>query len=153
GPPSAEVLLARFPQCAREWDGRGGRLAQWKQWLSGAAPTTITPASRIALQLQAIDDALLRFSSGAHRRVTEKVGLDGARWLDALASAWATPLETSEYPGHSFTLQCADVVTAVAALARNDARMLDALAWRGTEVDRVVARWRADQYVEISPRQ
>src|SRR5581483_5913829 len=22
GPPSAEVLLARFPQCAREWDGR-----------------------------------------------------------------------------------------------------------------------------------
>jgi hypothetical protein len=31
--------------------------------------------------------------------------------------------------------------------------MLRALAWRGTEVERVVARWRPEQYVSISSRQ
>jgi hypothetical protein len=50
-------------------------------------------------------------------------------------------------------VQCADIRAAVAALARSNARMLDALAWRGTEVERVVARWRPDQFVEVSPRQ
>ena len=30
--------------------------------------------------------------------------------------------------------------------------MLASLAWRGTEVDRVIARWRPEQYVEVSAR-
>ena len=150
--PRAETLLDRLPQCRKDWEGRGGRLAQFRRWLSGASDTSVSPATRIALELEAIDQALLRFSSGAHRRVTDKVGLDGARWIDAVAAALATPIHTSDYPGHRFTVQCSDIAAAAFALGRGDARMLNALAWRGTEVDRVIARWRPDQYVEITPR-
>src|SRR5690349_10623991 len=50
-------------------------------------------------------------------------------------------------------MQCGDVARAVFALSRANARMLGALAWRGTEVERVTARWRPDQYVEIAPRE
>ena len=64
-----------------------------------------------------------------------------------------TAIEAPEYPGRKFVVQCSDVATAVATLARADARMLGALAWRGTEVERVMARWRPEQYVEISARQ
>ena len=35
---------------------------------------------------------------------------------------------------------------------RADARMLDALAWRGTAVPATIARWRAAQFVEVSGR-
>src|SRR5215469_8805857 len=28
GPPSADALLERLPQCRREWDGRGGPLTR-----------------------------------------------------------------------------------------------------------------------------
>ena len=55
-------------------------------------------------------------------------------------------------PVSLFAVQCADIAGAVSALARANGRMLAALAWRGTEVDRVIARWRPDQFVEISAR-
>jgi hypothetical protein len=152
-PPSAETLLARLPQCRAEWDGAPRLSARVRMLLTGATGTGLSPAARIAVQLDEIDQALLRFSSGDNRRVTDKVGLDGARWLDAVTRALDTPVETADYPGHRFKVQCADIAGAVAALGRSNARMLNVLAWRGTEVDRVVARWRSDQFVEISPRQ
>ena len=149
----AEVLLARFPQCRAEWDGRGGLLTQARRLLARGEEVGLSPAARMAFQLDEIDRSLLAFSSGSNRRVTATVGFDGARWLDAVALAFQTPLEAADYPGHRFWVQCADIVSAVSALARSNGRMLRALAWRGTEVDRVVARWRPEQYVDISPRQ
>jgi hypothetical protein len=38
-------------------------------------------------------------------------------------------------------------------LARSNGRMLSALSWRGTEVERVMSRWRPEQFVEVSARQ
>jgi hypothetical protein len=150
--PSAETLLERFPQCRAEWDGRGGFLTQARRVLARREDASLSPAARIAFQLSEIDHSLLEFSSGANRRVTDAVGFDGARWLDAVTLAFKTPVEAPGYPGHRFWVQCADISGAASALARSNGRMLKALAWRGTEVDRVVARWRPDQYVDISPR-
>src|SRR5262249_39272040 len=58
-----------------------------------------------------------------------------------------------EYPGRKFTVQCADIANAVAMLSRSDGRMLNTLSWRGTEVARVMAHWRPDQFVEVSARE
>ena len=107
----------------------------------------------MAAQLEELDAALLRFSTGANRRVGDAVGFDAARWFDAVRVALQVPIETPEYPGRKFIVQCADIAGAVATLARADGRMLGALAWRGTVVDKAMARWRPEQYVEISARQ
>ena len=126
--PTAEALLAVLPQCHKAWEG-----------------------GRVARELAAIDRALARFGSAENRRVASPVGLDGARWTDAVESALKTPVETPD--GRSFPVRCEDIALAVHSLARSDARMLDALAWRGTETERTLARWRADQVVEVSSRQ
>jgi len=151
--PDADALLARVPQCRADWDGHDRLTTRLRHALWGGRDTTLAPATRLALELDDIDQALVRFSTADNRRVTERVGLDGARWLDAVVNALATPVETAEYPGHRFRVQCADIAAAVNAVARSNGRMLAALAWRGTEVDRVVERWRPDQFVEVSPRQ
>lgn len=151
--PSAEALLDRVPQCRREWDGRRGTLRRLRDFLAPPRAATLSPAQRLAAQLEEIDAALLRFSTGANRRVTDRVGFDSAQWFVALHDTLETAIEAPDYPGRKFVVQCSDVATAVATLARADARMLGALAWRGTEVDRVMARWRPEQYVEISARQ
>src|SRR5262249_30244471 len=80
GPPSAPLLLDRLPQCRNAWDGRGGVLDRVRRSLArpGAAPPS--PAQRLAAQLTDLDDALLRFSTGENRRVSEAVGFDSARW-------------------------------------------------------------------------
>jgi len=153
GPLSAQALVDRIPQCRAAWSGQGNALARMQRWLSHASASDATPASSIAAELESLDRALLRFSSGDNRRVADKVGLDGARWADAVTRALATPVETDDYPGRRFAVQCGDVARAVFALSRANARMLGALAWRGTEVERVTARWRPDQYVEIAPRE
>ena len=108
----------------------------------------------MAAQLEELDAALLRFSTGANRRVSDAVGFDASALVRrACAPRCETAVETPEYPGRKFIVQCADLASAVATLARGDGRMLGALAWRGTVVDRAMARWRPDQYVEISARQ
>jgi hypothetical protein len=150
--PAAETLLERLPQCRAEWSGTPGLLMRARMAITHANASGQSRAARIAGDLATIDHALLRFSSTDNRRVTDPVGLDGARWIEAVATALATPATAPDYPGRVFRVQCADVATAVATLARSNARMLDSLAWRGTEVDRVIARWRPDQYVEIAPR-
>ena len=153
GPPTAILLLDRVPQCRSAWDGRGSVLDRIRRTLApeGAAPPS--PAQRLAAQLSDLDGELLRFSTGANRRVSEAVGFDALRWFDAVGVAMQLPIEAPEYPGHRFTLQCADIAAAAATLARADGRMLAALSWRGTEVNRVVARWRPDQFVEVSARE
>src|SRR5215831_18291488 len=147
GPPPPDVLLDRLPECRAEWDGRGGTLTRLRGWLSHAREGGLSPAGRVALQLAEIDEALLRFSSGENRRVTDPVGFDSLRWFDAVAAALRTPVETPDYPGQRFAVQCSDVASAVARLARSNGRMLAALAWRGTEVDRAMLHWRPDQFV------
>lgn len=153
GPLSTAALLDRIPQCRAAWSGQGNALARMQRWLSRANASESTPASSIAAELESLDRALVRFSSSDNRRVVDKVGLDGARWADAVTHALATPIEASDYPGRRFTVQCGDIARAVFALSRANGRMLAALAWRGTEVERVTARWRPDQYVEIAPRE
>src|ERR1700674_522312 len=152
GPPSAETLLEHFPQCRTEWDGRGGVLTRARRLLTRASNDGSSGATRMAAQLDEIDQALLAFSSGDNRRVSDKVGLDSARWFEAVTTALQTPIEAPEYPGIRFAVQCADIAGAVSTLARSNGRMLAALAWRGTEGDRVIARWRPEQFVEISAR-
>ena len=150
--PSAQALLAEIPGCRREWDGTGGTLDRLRRALAKSAAGRRSPAEHIAAELQELDTALARFSSAASRRVSDPVGFDVHRWTAAVTAALHAPVEAPEYPGHRFALQCADVAGAVAMLVRADARMLDALAWRGTEVPATIARWRADQVVEISAR-
>ena len=67
-------------------------------------------------------------------------------------SALGQPIETAAYAGRRFELRCVDLVDALGALLRADARMLDALSWRGTEAGATVARWRPDQQMEITER-
>ena len=151
--PTAEALLAGVPQCRREWDGHPGPLQRARQLIAKAPAAEMSPAQRLAAQIEALDAALLRFSAGASRRVTDAVGFDATRWLDAVRATLHAPVESPEYPGRQFAVQCGDIASAVAMLARADGRMLAALAWRGTVVDRALATWRPEQYVEISARQ
>ena len=55
----AEVLLARFPQCRAEWDGRGGFLTQARRLLARREEVGLSPAARMAFQLDEIDRSLL----------------------------------------------------------------------------------------------
>src|SRR5947207_4445799 len=152
GPPSAILLLDRIPQCQATWDGHGSLTDRVRAALSKAAPAP-SPAQRMAAQLSDLDDELLRFSTGANRRVASAVGFDSLRWFEAVGRAFQVPVEAPEYPGRKFTVQCADLASAIAVLSRSNGRMLNALSWRGTEVARVMAHWRSDQFVEVSARE
>jgi hypothetical protein len=149
GPPSAAALIERFPQCRAAWEG-DGLLSSVRRALSRSGEDNRSTASRMSAQLREIDNALLAFSSADNRRVSNVVGLDSARWFDAVAIALRTPVEAPDYPGVRFAVQCVDIAGAVSTLARSKARMLSTLPWRGTEVERVLSRWRPDQFVEIS---
>jgi hypothetical protein len=151
--PTAEVLLERFPQCRAEWDGRGGRMQRLRHLLARSRETSLSPAQRMAAQMEEIDASLKRFSTGANRRVVDAVGFDAGRWYEAAKKTLETPIETPDYPGRKFVVQCADIAGAVTMLSRGEGRMLPALAWRGTVVERAMKNWRPDQYVEVSARQ
>ncbi len=151
--PDADALLDAVPQCRREWDGHPNLLQRVRrQFVKTATATQLSPAQRLSAQLAEIDAALGRFSSGANRRVNDAVGFDATRWFVALQTTLNSAVETPDYPGRRFTVQCADVAQAVSMLARGNGRMLAALPWRGTVVDRTLAAWRHDQYVEIAAR-
>jgi hypothetical protein len=150
--PDAHALLDGIPECTAQWDGRPGLVARIRNAIAPKA-NTLSRADRMALDLEAIDQALLRFSSAENQRVIARVGLDGARWIDAVRMALRTPVEAAGFPGRQFVVQCADVAAAVATMARGNGRILPALAWRGTEVTRTVARWRTDQLVHVGARE
>lgn len=152
--PSAEAVLAGLPTCRREWGGNSWRAGDWLPLLaSPAAAATATPAERVARSLAAFDAALLRFSSRANARVTRPVGFDAARWFAAANRGLARPIELPETQNQSFRMGCADLASALAVLLRDNARMLENLAWRGTEGATTLARWRPEQQVEIQAHQ
>jgi len=153
GPPSVLLLLDRVPQCRAAWDGHGRVLDRIRAAFAGTGAAPPSPAQRLAAQLADLDDELLRFSTGANRRVSGAVGFDALRWFEAVGEALRLPVEAPDYPGRKFTVQCADIAAAAAMLARSNGRMLSVLSWRGTEVQRVISRWRPEQFVEISARQ
>jgi hypothetical protein len=131
-PPTAQQVQDGLPSCRRAWNAR-------------------RDAEQIASRLAAFDAALLRFSARANTRVAQAVGIDPARWFAAAEKSLGAALETAEYPGQRFQLRCADLADALAAPARADARLLDALAWRGTESGATLARWRPEQQMEVAP--
>jgi hypothetical protein len=147
--PTAVDVLEGLPRCRREWRA-SWRASPWlPQVLRSAAPS---PAEQIASQLAAFDAALHRFSTRPNARVGHAVGLDTARWLAAAEKSLAEPIETATYAGRRFHLRCADLADALTALLRADARMLEALSWRGTAAGATLARWRPDQQMEITER-
>lgn len=150
GPPDAAMLLDKLPACRDAWGARASLRERIRRLWTDDSDTAPLPAQRVAAHLAALDRALARFSGSDNRRVSEPVGFDAERWFDAAAHALHTPVEAPEYPGRRFELRCADLAAAANALARSDGRMLDTLAWRGTAVAQVLARWRPDQFVEIS---
>jgi hypothetical protein len=151
-PGDAAELIAAIPACRAEWQGKERAVDRVRAWIGGARNARSSPADRIAAHVARLDDALRTFSTQANRRVVDAVGIDVARWGEAVTETLRAPVESPDYPGRRFTVRCEDIAGAVDVLVRNDARMLHALAWRGTEVARTVARWRPDQYVEISGR-
>jgi len=151
--PTPEALLDGVPQCRSDWDGRGGTMHRIRELLARSQHAALSPAQRMAAQFEELDAALKRFSTGANRRVGDAVGFDARRWYDAVRVTLQTPVESAEYPGRRFMVLCPDVASAVATLSRGDGRMLAALAWRGTVVDRAMAHWRPEQYVEISAQE
>jgi len=150
--PTALDVLAGIPQCRREWSATWNA-SRWLPLLAGTRAMTPSPAEHIAAQLAEFDAALLRFSSRPNTRVSHTVGFDAARWFAAADKSLGAAIETPEYPGRRFQVRCADLAAALAALSRADARMLEALAWRGTEGSAALARWRPDQQMEVSARQ
>jgi len=152
--PDADSLLARLPQCAAEWNrsGRERALDRVKRFLGRATDDAGTPAANIASQLADLDDALVRMSAEGNRRVVDPVGFAVVRWSEAAKRALSTPIETPRYPGQAFGLRCADLAAAVGTLSRGGGRVLATFGWRGSEVDRTLARWRPEQYVEIPER-
>ncbi len=149
-PPTARQVLDGLPQCRREWSA-AWRASDWLPRVAGISAAAPSQAEHIAAQLAAFDAALLRFGARSNPRVGQPVAFDAVRWFAVANKSLGTPIETPEYPGLHFQVRCSDLVAALAALLHADARMLEALAWRGTEGSTVLARWRPDQLVEISP--
>jgi hypothetical protein len=145
------AVVAGVPACRQEWSG-GAPLARWLREHTGGAAEA-TPADRVAAQLGELDAALLRFSNRANARVEHAVGLDPARWFAAARDALATPVDADDAPGKRFQVRCADLVAALETLRRGDAAMLESLAWRGSEGSATLARWRADQEMQITARE
>jgi hypothetical protein len=144
-------VLAGVPACRKEWGGPAP-LARWLRELAGARAEA-SAAEQIAAQMNEIDAALLRFSSRANARVEHRVGLDPVRWFAAAVDALATPVEAADAPGRRFQVRCADLVAALETLHRSDSAILETLAWRGTEGKATLARWRAEQEMQITARE
>src|SRR3954452_17017066 len=79
--PTGDALLAGVPSCRREWDGHLGPLQRVRGMIAPSSIAHLSPAQKLAAEIDAIDAALLRFSIGAKRRVTDAVGFDASRWF------------------------------------------------------------------------
>ena len=149
--PDGAGVLAALPECGREWRGA----SRWRAWLAenGLARTPPPPlAEQVAAQLAGFDAALAAFGARSNRRVEHPVGLDAALWFAAAGKALAAPIENADAPAHPFRLRCADLADALAALARSDGAMLEALAWRGSESRLALAHWPEQQEMLIPAR-
>jgi hypothetical protein len=151
GLPDGTALAAMVPACQEEWSGRE-RLVDRLLLSVGVTNTRPTPGDRLANHLKDLDRALARMSGAGNRRVQDPVGFDALRWTKAAQRVLASPVETPQYPGRSFRVLCADLAAAARTLSRGDGRMLETLAWRGSEVGRAIVGWRPDQHVAIGER-
>jgi hypothetical protein len=140
------ALLAALPQCRREWT------ATWNLRALLGRQAGPSHAERIAAQIAELDAQLERFSTRPNRRVDRAVGFDARRWFEEAQRVLGVPFEVPEYPGLRFEVRCADLAAALTALTRFDGRMLEALAWRGTETPAAVAQWRPGQMVAVAAR-
>ena len=151
--PTAAQLPGAVPACEHEW------APQWtaSSWLHSAGRANApSAAEQMVAGLAELDAALLRFASRPNARVAYPVGFDAARWFAAVNRALAADIaapDSLDAPGPRLRMRCTDLAGALAALSRADFRMLDALDWRGTVGSTTLARWRADQEVDIPPRQ
>ncbi len=145
--PRAADVLEALPACRSAWSAGAWRLPAW---LVAARPSG---AERVAAQLARLDAALADFSGRANPRVDRLVGLDAQRWFEAAARALATPLDAPEAPGRPLHLRCDDLTAALSSLLRSNARMLEALAWRGSEGVGTIARWVPGQLMGVSARE
>ncbi|HEX6362381.1 MAG TPA: hypothetical protein VFZ93_05470, partial [Albitalea sp.] len=151
--PTAADVLAALPQCRRDWAAKWS-LAAWLRGLASDTPVREpSGADRVAARLAELDGVLHRFSTRPNPRVEAPVALDAQRWFAAAARVLDTPFDVPEYPGRRFRVGCADLVGALASLARADGRLLEALAWRGTEGAATLAQWRPDQMMAVSARE
>jgi len=150
--PDGADLLNGLPACRRDWDTRPGVLA-WLRRVATGAPREPTQADRVAAQLAELDAVLLRFSGRANARVEAPVAFDAARWTAAATRALDTPFDVPGVAGLHLRVACADLATALAALTRADGRLLEALAWRGTEGAAALAQWRPEQMMAVSARE
>jgi hypothetical protein len=152
GPPTAAALLAGVPPAVT--NGRDGAVR------SRGSRAILRPRATRRPNLQSESRRNLQSSTTPCSLSVPPPIAESAIPSDSTSDAGPkavslvvrAPAESPEYPGRKFVVQCADIARAVATLTRSDARMLAALAWRGTEVPRVVAHWRQDQWVEISAR-
>ena len=151
-PVTTSAVLEAMPKCRREWRDASA-LDRWLRLAGAVDAARPPPVDRIAARLMDLDAALLRFSSRANARVEHPLGLDLGRWYRAADQALDTPVRSSDYPDRPFTLRCADLVGALSALARGDGRMLETLAWRGTEASTSLARWGAEQQMAVAATQ
>jgi hypothetical protein len=150
--PTAAQVLDGVPKCRREWSGDGSA-AGWLRRVAHGDAIEASPAERIAVRLGDLDAALHRFSNRANPRVEHRVGLDATRWFSVADALVDQVVASADYPDRAFRVRCGDLVAALATLGRADARMLDTLAWRGTEGGVALARWRPEQQMEVAARQ
>jgi hypothetical protein len=137
--PTPRQVLDGVPACRADWGG-GFDLRRWiVRRLAASSPADVPLAEKVAAQLATLDTALRRFSSADNTRVAQAVGLDAGRWFAAAQAALAAP-----------GLACADLVSALSALVRSDARMLQTLSWRGTTGAATLAKWPAEQWVSFA---
>ena len=108
-------------------------------------------ADRIAAQLARLDEALAAFSTSANRRVSDAVGFDVARWTQAV-TAGAARRRSNRRNTRAASSRCnAPTSPARSPCSRARTRACSTRS-RGAapRSPRVVARWRPDQFVEIS---
>ncbi|MEO7243575.1 MAG: hypothetical protein ABIX12_00260, partial [Rubrivivax sp.] len=152
-PPTATRLLAAVPACEHEWAPRW--TAAWRVPGQGAAAVP-SVAEQLADGLAEFDAALRRFGARPNARVSHPVAFDAERWFAAVNEALAAetvPLDARAAGAPPLRMRCADLSSALAALARSNFRMLETLDWRGTVGSTTLARWRVDQQAAIPASQ
>ena len=153
GADARRQVLDGMPPCRREWG------ATWRasQWLPQALPAPrAAPPSPAEQHRGPAGGARRRAAALQHARESRASATRSASTRRAGSPPPTEPRRRrsrrAELPGQRFQVRCADLAAALAALSRADARMLEALAWRGTEGSATLARWRADQEMEITAR-
>ena len=153
GPPSAEALARRRPAMRARMERPRGAVRRCARSRSPCAEARASPARASPRSSPRSTAALLALQRAGQPPRRDPVGFDGARWLDAVTLALATPVETPDVPG---TASRCGARTSRSPCARSRARTRACSPRSRGAAPRPsarLARWRADQFVEISPRQ